>query len=253
MKTLALIVVMLALIWFGITRFGTAKAPLEPSRVAASPAPLTPSVNPAPPPVAVPVPAPATAPTAASPLVEVAKATVLSTAAPEIVLENVLGPNNLYPDDLLGVSATLPDGWTVRGAGRWGENNRENTVSLSPETETTARPSMYYQMYPKEVPEPGQAEAYLRNIAEWKENSRISAGLADYKNVPESFAFTDINGNPSLSYFATFTRGNEVMTEYFVRILGKKGYVMFFTQGRLEDVKAIMPPLQKMAGSVKVP
>ena len=108
-------------------------------------------------------------------------------------------------------------------------------------------------MYPNGAPDTGATEAYFRDIAQKKEDSRIASGRSDYKNVPESFAFTEIDGHPSLSYFATFTAGDQVMTEYFVRILGEKGYVMFFTSGKLEDVRAIMPQVKQMAASVKPP
>jgi hypothetical protein len=179
--------------------------------------------------------------------------TASTKVAPQIVFESVFGPDSLYHDDLLGVSATLPDGWAIRQAVRWGENNLQNTVVMVTGTTTTARPSMYYQRYSEGVPDLGAAEAYLRNLAQKKQDARVAAGLSDYQNVPGSFAYTDTAGRPSLNYFATFTVGNEVMTEYFIRILGQQGYVMFFTQGKFEDVKAIIPQLKQMAGTVKVP
>ncbi len=243
---LLLVVVVVALSWFGLARLKPASP--EPSIQIAkvsSPEASNPSTKLA-------TPSPAVAPMAS--VSEVAKPPEMNPAElPQIVLEDVLDPNNHYHDDLLGVSADLPEGWKVRSAQRWGSGNRENTVFLLPATETSARPSMYYQMYPKDVPQPGQAEAYLRNIADWKENSRIQAGLTDYKNVPDSFEFSDANGRPTLSYFATFSRGDDTMTEYFVRVLGEKGYVMFFTTGKLEDVKSIMAQVKQTAASVKVP
>lgn len=174
--------------------------------------------------------------------------------APQIVLAAMLGPNNLYHDDLLGFAMTYPAGWRVGSARRWGTNNHENTVSLVPESESTASPSMYYKLYVDQPPaDAATAEAYLRKQAQDKEDARIAGGLADYKNVPESFALTQINGNPALTYFATFSHGNDVMTEYFIRVLGPKGYVMFFTNGKLEDVKTIMPQVKQMAESLKMP
>ena len=174
-------------------------------------------------------------------------------ALPQIVLADVLGPNNLYHDDTFGISATYPEGWTVAGANRWGTNNSENTVQLNPGTDTTARAGMYYQMFPNGYPELEGSEAYFRRVAQNKENQRISGGVTDYKNVPSSFEFTEVNGQPTLSYFAVFSRGAEVQTEYYVRVLGKKGYVMFTVPGRLEDVQKIMPQIKQMAATVKVP
>ena len=79
------------------------------------------------------------------------------------------------------------------------------------------------------------------------------AGTPDYQNVADSFSFFDVDGSPAMTYFATFTRGDQVMTEHFIRVLGPRGYVMFFTTGKFEDVKAIMPQLKQAAATVKGP
>jgi len=172
---------------------------------------------------------------------------------PPIVLSEVLGPNNLYHDDAMGIAATYPEGWTVPIARRWGANNSENTVSLVPNYTTSARPSMYYQLYPNGYPELEGTEAYFRRVAQNKENQRVASGAADYKNLPGTMDLTEINGNPAMSYVGVFGQGDNVQTEFFVRILGKKGYVMFFVPGRMEDVQAIMPQIKQMAATVKVP
>lgn len=186
-------------------------------------------------------------------MVEPTKPAGLPAPLSQIVLNEVLGPDNLYQDEAFGVSATYPEGWTVRGAARWGANNSENTVSLVPDTPTSATPSMYYQMYPNGYPELEGTEAYFRRVAQNKANQRIASGVTDYNNVPSTFEFTQFDGNPAVSYYAVFTRGNDVQAELFVRVLGKKGYVMFFVPGSLEDVKAILPQIKQMASSVKVP
>jgi len=112
---------------------------------------------------------------------------------------------------------------------------------------------MYYQMYPQGEPALGDAETMLREQARLKEASRSQNGTNDYKNDPESFVFRDVNGHPSLSYFATYTRGDQVQAEYFTRILGDNGYVMFFVRGPAKDVQALIPPVYQMAGTVKPP
>ena len=38
-----------------------------------------------------------------------------------------------------------------------------------------------------------------------------------------------------------------------IRLLGQKGFVMFFTRGKLDDVKALTPQLHQMAATVQVP
>ena len=174
-------------------------------------------------------------------------------------LGEVLQPNNLFHDVVFGVSVTYPAGWSVRNAQRWGDNNHENTVFFSPPRTSRAIPSMYYKLYtvgappPDGPPAPDATEAFFRATALTKEKLRTGNGLTDYRNVPESFEFTQINGHPALTYFAVFTQGNQVMTEHFIRILGEKGYAMFFTRGPLADVKAIMPQLNQMAATVQLP
>ena len=167
-------------------------------------------------------------------------------------LLEVLGPNNLFHDALIGVSATYPEGWSVRQAIRWGQNNRENTVFFNAPEGSAAIPSMYYQIYPNGAPAAGNAEAMLREMAQQKEASRAQI-VNDYKNDPGSFVFREIDGHPSLSYFATFTLGDQVQAEYFLRILGENGYVMFFTSGPVKDVQTLIPSVYQMGGTVKPP
>lgn len=249
-KYLLLLLILVGLGWNGARLFFR---PDSPAPVVASKpvvTPITPRVQ-AP---ALPPSSPATVAPAPAPITMQLVRSSGANASLKIDLNLVLDPDNRYHDDMVGVSAHVPPGWKVREAARWGDGYRENTMWMQPDGATTANPSMYYRAYRdnEAADRYGNVEALMRTMAQKKEESRTGGGFADYKNVPESFAFTEINGNPSLSYFATYTQGNDVKTEYFIRILGPTGYVMFFTTGRLEDVKAAMPQLQKMAGSVKV-
>lgn len=251
MRILFIAVVVAVLCWVGVSKWRSPAKPVEP--VAAAPAPVK---KPAPanlPPVAPP-PQPAPSAPVVSPPPATASASARGAAAAplaQITLDAVLGPDNSFYDAPMGISATYPVGWKVTDAERWGENNRENTVHLS-----TGAPgpgvSMYYQQYPKGYLQREEAPGWLQRVAQTKEASRI-ASSPDYKNVPNSFEFTEINGNPAMSYFAVFTRGGQTHTEYFVRVLGPTKYVMFSTSGPLEDVQKIMPQIKQMAGTVKVP
>ena len=44
-----------------------------------------------------------------------------------------------------------------------------------------------------------------------------------------------------------------MQAEYFTRILGDKGYVMFFVRGPVKDVQALIPSVYQMGGTVKPP
>jgi hypothetical protein len=164
----------------------------------------------------------------------------------------VLLPNHRFFDPITGVAATYPEGWTVRDIKRWGPDNRESTVFFHP-PEGSAVPSMFYQAYPDGTPAPADSEAMLREQARMKEASRSSDGATDYRNDPDSFVFREVNGHPTLSYFATYTAGGETHAEYFTRILGYNGYVMFFVRGPVKDVQAIIPAVYQMSGTVTPP
>lgn len=261
MKYLVVFVAAAALGWFGFTRYRATPEPATATIatvavVAPVVKPALPPASPAPAAVAPPPPA-ATRPAAVAPVLVPAMATRAPdpNAPIKIDLKRALGPENQYTDDVVGLSAMLPEGWTVRDAIRWGEGHKQNTVFLKPAEASSASPSMYYKPYTgEEASSIGSAgaQALLREQAQKKEASRL-AGAPDYQNVPDSFHFFDVNGSPAMTYFATFTRGDQVMTEHFIRILGPKGYVMFFTTGKFEDVKAIMPQLKQAAATVKGP
>lgn len=260
MKYLVVVVALIAGGWFGFQsylsnletkqRLAAAVASAEAAKVAPQPAPAAPVAKPA--------------PTVQPVAVAKAETTPEMLAAPvrtnpnlpiKIDLAQALGPNNQYTDTAVGLSVTLPAGWGIHGAVRWGEGHKQNTVHMKTDQPSSASPSMYYKPYT-----PGEsasiasmgAQALLREQAQKKEASRVN-GSSDYKNVPESFHFFDVNGSPAMTYFATFTQGDQIMTEHFIRVLGPNGYTMFFTSGKFEDVKAVMPQLQQAASTVKGP
>jgi hypothetical protein len=182
-------------------------------------------------------------------------AVVLQKPPGQMTINDVVLPGNRISDPKFGLSATYPADWTVRDVAlRWGVNEGENTIFFGPPEGSQAVPSLYYRRY-SDGPAFSMAnpEATLRDMARQKEESRSGGGKNDYKNDPESFVFRTIDGNPSLSYFATYTRGGEVHAEYFLRILGPSGYVMFFNQGPVKDVQTLIPTILNMGGTVKPP
>jgi hypothetical protein len=173
-------------------------------------------------------------------------------SAQEIPLKDLLRPNNQISDAAFGLSFTLPAGWEVRNASRWGQDNQENTIFLKAVWPSDSRPSIYYAPI-RQVLMPGQAEAYFRSTAATKAESRVKGGMRDYANVPRSFVAHKINGREALSYHATFTRGTVKMVEYFTRIAGNRVMVMMFTQMPLEEFATLRPELDLMMASVVVP
>ena len=170
----------------------------------------------------------------------------------EVDLKDFLGPNNSFHDPVFGIALTYPAGWEVVGGVRWGKDNGENTFRFQPIWPSEARPGLYYQLFSATSPRPSDFEAWFRESARKKAESR-SQGAKDYQNVPETFLFKTIAGQPSCSYLATFTIGGRKMAEHFVRIAGQTAYVMFFTQGSAEEVEAVRAEIERMAETVRIP
>jgi len=171
-----------------------------------------------------------------------------------IPLAELVGPNNLIRDQVYGVSVTYPPGWQVRGASRWGKNNKENTVMFQAIWPLESRPSLYYQPTSNfDKPAPGQEEAHFRYTAGTKAASRVRAGLGDYKNLEDTFTYLQINGRPAFRYVASFTQNGRKHFEYFTRVLGDQMMVMFFTMGPLEEMETIRREVDQMSATVQVP
>src|SRR4051794_27016483 len=85
-----------------------------------------------------------------------------------VAAKEVVGPNNLFHDPVLGVSLTYPAGWEVLGGFRWGKNNSENTFRFRPLWPNEASPSLYYQPFSADNPRPTDFESYFRESARKK-------------------------------------------------------------------------------------
>jgi hypothetical protein len=171
--------------------------------------------------------------------------------AQQIPLAEILGPNNTFKDPVHGVALTYPAGWEVRGAHRWGKDNQENTAVLRAVWPSELGASVYWAPL-NEKPEPGNEEAYFRDAAKRKAESRVG-GFRDYANVPDSFEFFKIGGRPAMRYRATFMRGNQPMVEFFTRVLGEKTMVMLFTMVPAGELASLRPELDRMMESVRLP
>lgn len=176
-----------------------------------------------------------------------------ATANKPTLTEMLIGANRIY-DAQIGMMVTYPKDWGVRDVTlRWGASQTENTIFLAPPAGSSVIPSIYYRQFTYPPGAMSNPEAYLRQQAQQKEDSRSSGGTNDYKNEASSFVYRKINGNPSLSYFATYTQGGDVHAEYFLRVLGPSGYVMFFNRGPAKEVQALIPTIADMANTVKPP
>lgn len=252
-----LLLVVAGVVWVANRRFDLVSEPPRSDDIAVLPQTTAPKIDrtgtAVPPPTSPGV--PPEPPATATPRQGAPRADNVRPHYPSVTLAEMLRPNNEVLDPVLGMSVTYPEGWSVHNVAlRWGENHGENTIFFAPPPGSQAVPSLYYRRYADgpafDMTHP---EATLRDMARQKEVSRSGGGQNDYKNEPDSFVFREFNGNPSLSYFATYSRGSEVHAEYFMRILGPQGYVMFFVRGPANDVKAVIPSVYQMGGTVRPP
>jgi hypothetical protein len=178
---------------------------------------------------------------------------IAAAAELEVPLKRVKGPNNSFNDSVYRVSLTYPAGWELARGFRWGELNEQTTFVLRRVRPPVVTTSLYYQQFTPDAPRPAEIKTWFRDAFQRKEASRQKQA-SNYRNVPGSLSFeTTTTGLPKCSYMATFSAGSKAMAEYYVRVAGHESYVMFITQGSLEDIDAIRADIDRMADTVRVP
>jgi len=167
-------------------------------------------------------------------------------------LDKLAGTTGAFSDPIRGVSATVPAGWTIRAAERWGKE--ETTIFMKAPNTMATQPSLYYRVLPVK-PAPGLegAKKYLREEVEKKAASRRSA-YPDYAVRPNSLVFRTVNGRPALSYVADFSRSDgKKCSEYNTRVVGDTTVALFFMMGLDWEVEAVRPELDTMIETIKLP
>lgn len=173
-----------------------------------------------------------------------------------IPLNELVGPNNVIRDPMYGIAVTYPAGWEILGAGRWGKNNQENTISFKVIWPSEARPSLYYQPttnFNRPGPSASEVAAHFKYTAGTKAQQRINSGMSDYQNIESSFEQTTINGRPAFRYLATYSRAGKKYYEYFIRVLGEQLMAMFFVQIPAEELDLVRGEVDQMAATIQVP
>ena len=190
----------------------------------------------------------------------------LSAAKTEpIDVRSAVKSGNVYTDPKFNLSVKLPSQWLVREGIRWGANNTgENTIwfRLSPQLTT---PKMYYAAFYSQspAPAPDKTDQWFLMVMQGRELARRKSGLVDYRNDLSTLEFKKIAGRPAMSYLADYRRSEPLKTdrsddsspmmEHFLFVIGKEGFVMFFTQGSPMHVKQVIPKIEQMAASLQIP
>lgn len=170
-------------------------------------------------------------------------------------LDEVIKPNNVFQDPTEGVTFVYPKGWSVRGGDHGSSDDEtESAVYFDAPRRSRAYTTVYYQLYSQSASAPPATiplEKFTRMVAAEKALNRLTRGLKDYKNLPESFVFAREGKRAVLKNLATFSKDGKPHAEYFIRIFGPVGYVIFNVIGPAPDVRAAMPDVDRMASTVK--
>ena len=117
----------------------------------------------------------------------------------------------------------------------------------------SAYPTLYYQVYAQPISLPADTDAFLRELAQKKEEQRITGGLADYANVVNSFEISSVGGHPASRYTARFTGGGTTQVEYFVRVISPNGVAVYFLRAPLAEFDGLRPAFDAMVETTRLP
>lgn len=178
--------------------------------------------------------------------------------SPVIPLDEISGPDNSIIDRKLGLSATLPAGWTVVSATRMPDFNNPIWPDgftwiqlLSPE----AQPKIVYQSVTDgKAIAATEVDAWLRNRASQVAAKRSAEGdVTEYKNGPASFVSRTVGGRPAVSWVADFKRGGKTWIEDVTAIYSEKIHAMIMVQALATEIDDIRPKFESLVESVRLP
>ena len=171
--------------------------------------------------------------------------------AQSIPLGEIISEDRSIRDPLYGLTARYPNGWTVRGVTRWGD--QETTIYMGPNASPNAFSTLYYRVYQSPMTIPSSAEGYLREEAKKRTERRVSGGLADFETVADSFVFKQIGGHPALGYLSCYNAGGKMLGEYLVRVQSEKSVAQFLLRAPIEEIDGLRADFDAMIESVRLP
>ncbi|MFZ1145578.1 MAG: erythromycin esterase family protein [Bryobacteraceae bacterium] len=161
------------------------------------------------------------------------------------------GDSKEYRDSEYGVAFTLPPGWSVSQAQRWG--NRETTVFLNA-TQSEATAALYFRVAaaPEKI-SPDEIRQKLRSETEAKVAQRATEGLAGYRIRPDSYQYREINGRQALACVADYTLEGRAMAEYLVYARSGQVLALFFARMPAGELDRFRERFDTVANSLTLP
>jgi hypothetical protein len=164
-------------------------------------------------------------------------------------LAQLSGPNNTLRDETAGVSAKIPDGWSMSGVTPVGADAKSIPI-VNPNHANTVL-VLYYSTKPTVIAPEGP-EVLLRQHAATKEKER-QRRWPDYRNQTDSFVFREINGRPVLSWSATYTEGGQACVEYLNRMFGPTSTGLVFLNSPATQIDALRADADSLVASLQLP
>lgn len=155
---------------------------------------------------------------------------------------------NEYRDPEFAVSVTLPQGWSVGDAVRWGD--REVTANLKDARRFVG--SFDFQKRPATTHSDEEAYAALATNPESKAKLRTPT-LPDYRVRPDSIQRRTVGGRPALSCIADYTSGQIEFSEYLTWISGENAGAQVFASVPRAELESLRHRLDPIIDSVKLP
>lgn len=171
----------------------------------------------------------------------------------DAILAEFTGPNHTLRDAKLGLTATLPEGWTLAGAGRWGD--QQQTLFFNADDADEAQPALYYKIYRTSQPmtDPALAQWY-RDEAAKKQTQRRASGMSDYTNRADSLKSRTLGANAVVSWSADYTTSDgDKWAEYMVDLRTSGGNAFFFLRAPADQIEKLQPAVDAFMGTLKIP
>jgi hypothetical protein len=187
------------------------------------------------------------------PTLDEAKGRTAEQSKPDATVAEFNGPNGTIHDPKFGLTAKLPTGWTLAGAGRWGD--QQQTLFFEPDAAPDAQPALYYKIYrvPQPMAESALAQWYRDEMVK-KQVQRRESGMTDYTNRADSLKSLTLGANAVVSWSADYTSSDgDKWTEYMVDLRTAGGNAFFFLRAPADQIDKLQPAVDAFMGTLNIP
>jgi len=156
-----------------------------------------------------------------------------------------------YLDEETGVSLTLPLGWRLPTAVRWG--NQETTAYFN-DRESKPFGALYFRIFEEPLdPSLDATRQRLREEVGPKATQRIGEGLSDYRIDAQACRERTIGGRPALSCVGEYTQDGQPMVEYLTWVDSGIAFAQFFGRNPAANAVPFITQFDVIIETLKIP